>query len=45
MSEIQVLVILLVAISSGISFYLGRKEGINCTVDFLEEQGILEFDE
>lgn len=45
MSDIQFLVIIGITLVSGISYYLGHKKGISNTVDFFENEGILEFEE
>jgi len=45
MSDIQIITIIGIALVSGISYFLGHKKGISNTVDFLENQGILEFEE
>lgn len=45
MSDVQIITIIGIAIISGISYYYGHKKGISNTVDFLENEGILEFEE
>lgn len=45
MSDIQILTLLGIAFISAISYSLGHRKGINNTVDFLENKGILIFEE
>ncbi len=45
MIDIQIITIIGIAIVSGISYYYGHRKGVSNTVDFLEEEGILEFEE
>jgi len=45
MSDYEILNLLFIIFATGISYFLGHKKGISNTVDFLEDQGILEFEE
>ena len=45
MSDYDILMVIMVGLSAGISYFVGHKKGISNTVDFLEDQGILEFEE
>jgi hypothetical protein len=45
MSDYEIAIVIFVAISSSVSYFLGHKKGITNTVEYLEEQGLLEFEE
>jgi hypothetical protein len=45
MSEYEIAMVIFVAISSSVSYFLGHRKGVTNTVDYLEDQGLLEFEE
>jgi len=45
MSESEVAVLVFVAVATSISYFIGHKKGVSNTVDFLENQGYLEFEQ
>ena len=45
MSEQDIFFTILVSIVAGASYFIGHKKGISNTVDFLEGEGILEFND
>ena len=45
MSDIQLISLIAIAFVSGISYYAGHHKGISNTVDYLEAEGVLEFEE
>ena len=45
LSDTQILVGIFLIIATASSYWIGRKQGITDTVDLLEANGILEFDD
>ena len=46
MTEIEVIYSLIILVGCGYtSWAIGKKEGIEKTIDYLEQQGLLEFDD
>lgn len=45
MSDVHILAVLFIIVATGASYYLGRRSGIQNAVDYLEEAGVLEFDD
>jgi len=44
MSDQEIMMYIFIAISAVGSYYYGHKQGISNTVEFLENEGILEFE-
>jgi hypothetical protein len=45
MTDIEILAYGFLIVATASSFYLGRKQGIRDTVNFLETEGMLEFED
>jgi hypothetical protein len=45
MSDLEVMMYTFITIAAAGSYYYGHKKGVSNTVEFLEQEGILEFEE
>jgi hypothetical protein len=45
MSDFEIIMFIFIIIATSSSFYIGRKRGIQDAVDYLENEGVLTFDD